>query len=491
MKSYQKLLERSKEVSLISATSALLQWDQEILLPKRGVDFRADQLAWLGGKAHRLWTEDAVGEWIEAATDEVDAGSLDAVNVERCKYDYERARKIPVALVEKSARVEAQGHESWKEARAKSDFSRFAESLTELVELSKQKAELWGYTNVPYDALLEGYEPGLTASQVQDLFGPLASQLAEICETAYSKVKDVHLPAGEYPVDQQKQFNAKVVEAVGFDLDRGRIDISVHPFSSGMGPHDNRITTRYDARDFTSSFSGILHEAGHGMYEQGLRPEAHGTPCGSSVSLGIHESQSRFWENQIGRSHAFWEYWYPVAVEHFPQLQQISIEDLVAYVNHVKRSFIRVDASEIGYDLHVILRFEVEEKIFSGELAVSDIPGYWNERFKQLIGLEVQDDAQGCLQDIHWSMGGFGYFPTYTLGSINAAQIYAAVEKTLGNVDQLLAAGRYSEILMFLRENIHQHGRRYLPNELMQLATGSEPATDAFLSYFREKVERI
>lgn len=488
MSAYQKLLERSKEVSLISSTSALLQWDQEILLPKQGVDFRADQLAWLGGKAHRLWTEDEVGEWMDAAVNEVDAGSIEAVNVERWKYDYERARKIPADLVEKSARVEAQGHESWKEARSKSDFSLFTASLTDLIELSKQKAELWGYQEVPYDALLECYEPGLTASQVQSLFEPLAGQLADICETAYAQSHDVQLPAGEYPVEQQKAFNTKVVEALGFDLERGRIDISVHPFSSGMGPHDNRITTRYNASDFTSSLSGIIHEAGHGMYEQGLRPEAHGTPCGSSVSLGIHESQSRFWENQIGRSRAFWEYWYPVAVEHFPQLKKMPIEDLVAYVNKVERSLIRVDASEIGYDLHVVLRFEVEEKIFSGALAVADIPGYWNERFKELIGLDVKDDAEGCLQDIHWSMGGFGYFPTYTLGSINAAQIYAAVENSVGDVGQLLAAGQYSEILTFLRENIHQHGRRYLPNELMKVATGSEPTTDAFLNYFRGKV---
>ncbi|MEM6884270.1 MAG: carboxypeptidase M32 [Verrucomicrobiota bacterium] len=488
MNSYKKLSERSEEVSLITATSGLLQWDQEILLPKQGIDFRADQLAWLGGKAHRLWTENEVGEWIDGTAEEVDAGSLEAANVERWKYDYERARKIPADLVEKSARAEAKGHESWKEARSKSDFSLFTESLADLVEISKQKAELWGYTEVPYDALLESYEPGLTAGQLQRLFGPLAGQLAEICETAYTNTKDIQLPEGEYPVEQQKAFNAKVVEAVGFDLGRGRIDVSVHPFSSTMGPHDHRITSRYDAADFTSSFSAMLHEGGHGMYEQGLLPEAYGTPCGSSVSLGIHESQSRFWENQIGRSRAFWEYWYPVAIEHFPQLKKMPIEDLVAYVNKVERSFIRVDASEIGYDLHVILRFEVEEKIFSSELAVEDIPDYWNVRFKELIGLEVKDDAQGCLQDIHWSMGGFGYFPTYTLGSINAAQIYEALENKIGNVDQRLIDGVYSEILTFLRESIHQHGRRYQPNELMQLATGSKPNTDAFLKYFRAKV---
>jgi carboxypeptidase Taq len=203
--------------------------------------------------------------------------------------------------------------------------------------------------------------------------------------------------------------------------------------------------------------------------------------------LGIHESQSRFWENQIGRSRAFWEKWYPVAIEYFPQLKAMPIDDLVAYVNKVERSYIRVDASEIGYDLHVVLRFEVEEKIFSGELAVADIPAYWNERFKLLIGLEVKDDAHGCLQDIHWSMAGFGYFPTYTLGSINAAQIYQAVERSVGDIDALLSQGEYQIILGFLREKIHQHGRRYLPNDLIQAATGSQPTTDAFLSYLRKK----
>lgn len=487
MSAYQKLLERSKEVSLISSTSALLQWDQEIMLPAKGAAFRADQLAWLGGKAHRLWTEDVVADWIEAAGQEVEAGSTAAINVERWKYDYERSCKIPTELVEKSARVESQGHETWKEARAESDFSRFSNSLSELVEISKQKAELWGYAEVPYDALLESYEPGLTTAQVKSLFVPLADQLSDICRDAYAQENDVTLPEGEYPLEKQQAFNARVVEALGFDLARGRIDISVHPFSSSMGPHDNRITTRYDLRDFTSSFYGILHECGHGMYEQGLDPEKFGTPCGSSVSLGIHESQSRFWENQIGRSREFWEYWYPIAVEFFPPLQSMPLEDLVAYVNKAERSYIRVDASEIGYDLHVVLRFEVEEKIFSGELAVNDIPSYWNERFKELIGLEVKEDAQGCLQDIHWSMGGFGYFPTYTLGSINAAQIYAAASRQIGNISKQLADGKYSDILRFLRDNIHQHGRRYLPNELIQLATGSLPTTDDFLSYLRQK----
>ncbi len=488
MSAYEKVLERAREVALISSASALLQWDQEIMLPPKGVAFRADQLAWLGGKAHRLWTADSVGDWLDEAASEVEPGSDAAVNIERWKYDYERAQKIPTDLVEKSARVESQGHETWKAARAQSDFSIFSESLTELVELSLQKAELWGYAEMPYDALLESYEPGLTTSQVKTLFGPLAGQLAEICAKAYATGNDIKLPAGDYPIAQQQAFNERVVKALGFDLERGRIDVSVHPFSSSMGPHDNRITTRYDESDFTSSFYGILHECGHGMYEQGLPAEAYGTPCGSSVSLGIHESQSRFWENQIGRSRAFWEYWYPVVVEYFPQLKAMPIEELVAYVNKVERSYIRVDASEIGYDLHVVLRFEVEEKIFSGELAVMDIPAYWNERFKELIGLEVKDDAHGCLQDIHWSMAGFGYFPTYTLGSINAAQIFSSLEKAVGSVDVQLSQGQYSKILDYLRQQIHGHGRRYLPNELIKVATGSEPTTEAFLSYLSQKV---
>ncbi len=476
-------------MSLISSTGALLSWDQEINLPPRAQEHRGAQLAWLSGRAHDLWIGEETGAWLGEAAEEVAPDSDEAINIERWTHDYERAKKLPVELVERATRLESQAHEAWKEAREKSDYSLFAPLLKDLIDLAREKADRWGYAECPYDALMESYEPGATASEVRELFTPLAQELSALFQEGLSGPPAPALPEGPYPVDKQIAFNREVIEKVGFDFHRGRMDTSVHPFSSGMGPHDNRVTTRYDEGDFTSACFGILHECGHGMYEQGLPAEKFGTPCGSSVSLGIHESQSRLWENQIGRSRAFWEYWYPVARNYFPQLYSMPIEDFIKYINRVERSFIRVDASELGYDLHVILRFEVEEKIFSGQLEVEGIPDFWNRRFRELIGLEVPDDCQGCLQDIHWSMGGFGYFPTYTLGSLNAAQLLEAIRQRVPDFEQQLVRGECGTILDDLRQHVHQHGRRHLPKDLIRIATGDAPNPDHLLRYFRKKLE--
>lgn len=491
MGAYQKLSARAAEAQLISSTGALLSWDQEINLPPRAQEYRGSQMAWLSGRAHDLWVREETGGWIEEAAAEVAPGSEEAVNLERWAYDYERARKLPVELVERSARLESRAHEAWKTARKQSDYALFAPLLKDLISLAREKAERWGYRDCPYDALLESYEPGLTTSEVRSLFTPLAGDLSQLFQEGASGPPAPALPPGPYPVGEQMAFNRKVIEQVGFDFSRGRMDTSVHPFSSSMGPHDNRVTTRYDMEDFTSSFFGILHECGHGLYEQGLPAEKFATPCGSSLSLGIHESQSRIWENQIGRSQAFWEYWYPVARGHFPQLQSMPLEDFIRTINKVEPSFIRVDAPELGYDLHVILRFEIEEQIFSGQLEVEGIPDFWNSRFRELIGLEVPDDRRGCLQDIHWSMGGFGYFPTYTLGSLNAAQLLNAIRSRIPDFEKSLMRGEYTAILEDLRLHIHRQGRRLLPKDLIQSATGQEPRPDHLLRYFREKLRHL
>ncbi|MGF1677790.1 MAG: carboxypeptidase M32 [Candidatus Methylacidiphilales bacterium] len=487
---YGQLKGRARENSLLNNASSLLQWDQEIMMPAKGSDYRADQLALLSGWAHQRWTDPEVKRWLDEVSVE-DLSCDEQVNVERWRYDLERSRRIPADLVEESARLESQAHEAWKMARSRSEFDLFKPYLVKLVACARRKADLWGYELEPYDALLEGHEPGLTSAQLRALFTPLATDLACCCEKAFAMTKSPGLPEVVYPIERQVAFNRRIVEALGYDFSRGRMDVSVHPFSSTLGPQDHRITTRYDEKDFTGSLFGALHEAGHALYEQGLPPEAFGTPLGSSVSLGIHESQSRFWENQIGRSTAFWEYGYPVACEYFPELSQITMEDVVAYVNRVERSFIRVDASEIGYDLHVILRFEVEDRLFNGDLDVEDVPSFWNERFKAFVGLEVPDDARGCLQDIHWSMGGFGYFPTYTLGSLNAAQLYAAADIELGGLSENIALGNYEPLLSWLRKQIHTQGRRYLPGALMEAATGRAPSAEPFLKYIREKVNQL
>lgn len=489
---YDNLLARARELALIQSASALLQWDQETFMPDQATAWRAEQLAHLVGLAHRLWTSPEVGAWIASCEDAgVDGGSVAAVNVREWRRNYDRATRLPADLVEDCARTEAQAHQAWVEARAAGDFSRFAPLLERLVDQARRKADLWGYPASRYDALLDAYEPGATAEQVDRLLEELAPSLAALAAegvAAQEARPAPALPPGPYPVQAQQALNREVAAALGFDFSAGRIDTAAHPFCTGLGPRDCRLTTRYDENDFTSSLFGVMHEAGHGLYDQGLPEEHFGTPRGEAVSLGIHESQSRLWENHVGRSRTFWEHWFPRACRHFPQLRVSSAESLWRHANRIQRSFIRVEADEVTYDLHIILRFRVERRLIEGSLSVAEVPAFWNEQFQLLLGLEVPDHARGCLQDIHWSMGGFGYFPTYTLGNLNAAQLMAAARKDLPSLDQDLGHGIYQPLLDWLRRHIHQPGMTHRAADLIHRVTGHAPKPEAHLRHLHNKV---
>jgi len=350
-------------------------------------------------------------------------------------------------------------------------------------------ADCWGYQESPYDALLEGHEPGATAAQIRDLFSELRPATASILGPAVEKSAAVpeDLLKGHYPIAAQQAFNRKVAEAIGFDFSAGRVDTTTHPFCSTLGAGDCRLTTRYNENDFTQSLYGILHEAGHGLYEQGLSAEDFGTPLGSAVSLGIHESQSRLWENHVGRNRAFWEHWHPVACESFPELQALSPEQITAAVNRVRPSFIRVEADLVTYDLHILLRFEIEMKLVEGELKVVDVPAFWNEEFERVLGLKVTKDADGCLQDIHWSLGALGYFPTYTLGNLNSAQLMHRAGEENPSLAGELQRGQYQGLLKWLREKVHSQGSRYTPQDLMRHATGEPTSTRHHVDFLRQK----
>jgi carboxypeptidase Taq len=350
-------------------------------------------------------------------------------------------------------------------------------------------ADCWGYTASPYDALVEGYETGVTASQLREVFSTLGPAIVALLGPA--RERSAAIPAdflhGHYPVAAQQAFNRKVAEAMGFDFEAGRVDTTTHPFCETLGPGDCRLTTRYDERNFAQSLYGVLHEAGHGMYEQGLIAEQYGTPLGSAASLGIHESQSRLWENHVGRSPAFWEHWYPTACAHFPDLKRFTAAQVSAAVNRVSPSFIRVEADQVTYDLHIILRFGIELKLIEGNLAVADVPACWNQEFEKMFGLKVTNDADGCLQDIHWSIGTIGYFPTYTLGNLNAAQLMRRAAQDNTSLDTELARGNYANLLKWLREKVHSPGSRFTPPELMQRATGAPTQSAHHLEYLRKK----
>ncbi|HYG35208.1 MAG TPA: carboxypeptidase M32 [Clostridia bacterium] len=487
---YRKLQKRAREIAMTAFASEALTWDLETYMPPKALGFRADQLAHFGGQTHRLFTAKNVGEWLSACEQHgFPPDSPEAANVREWRRRYDRATKIPTRLVEKFERTRAIAREAWKEARQRSEFKIFQPHLQKLLELNIQKANHLGFVESPYDALLDEFEPGTHTSQLRDLFAELRPAISSILGPALEKSANVpaHLLEGQYPIAAQQAFNRRVAETIGFDFGAGRIDTTTHPFCTTLGPSDVRLTTRYNERDFTHSLYGILHEAGHGLYEQGLPPEHVGTPLGIAASLGIHESQSRLWENQVGRHPAFWQHWHPIACEYFPELKKFTPDQIAAVAGRVQRSFIRTEADQVSYDLHIILRFEIEVKLIEGQLPVADVPAYWNEEFEKMLGLKITRDAEGCLQDIHWSMGELGYFPTYTLGNLNAAQLRHRVMIDHPSLETELSRGQYGTLLKWLREKIHRHGLRYLPQNLMQQATGEPTRSHYHLDYLRDR----
>ncbi len=490
IQSYKKLIKRAHEIALLASASELLSWDLETYLPSRGVDFRAEQLAGFGGQTHRLFIAKKVGDWISACEQHGFAPDSDeAANVREWRRRYDRATKLPTRLVEKFQRVGTHAREAWRQARNQSDFNLFKPHLKKLLALNRQMADCWGFSESPYDALMEEYEPGGRASQVRALFAKLRPAIVSLLGPAieYSNSVPENLLDGDYPISAQQALNREAAAAIGFDFNAGRIDTTTHPFCTRLGPADCRLTTRYNERNFTQSFFGVLHEAGHGLYEQGLPSQHYGTPLGSAVSLGIHESQSRLWENHVGRSAAFWEHWHPIVCRHFPELKKLSPEQIAAAVNRVAPSFIRVEADQVTYDLHIILRFEIETKLIEGQLAVGDVPAFWNGQFEEMFGLKVTKDSDGCLQDIHWSLGTFGYFPTYTLGNLNAAQLMRRAALDQPGLESELAEGQYQNLLSWLWKNVHQQGQRYKPQDLIEHATGEPTRSEYHLEYLREK----
>lgn len=484
-----RIFDLSHELALIQSTSATLGWDQQTYLPPAGAAYRAKQLAWLAGQAHALATSDdwqRALEEAEQADDGSDAGR--SANLRELRRRFERSRKLPVEWVARESAAASLAKQAWVDARQRSDFAAFAPHLETLLGLAREKADLWGYDGEPYDALLEEYERGTSTAEVVALFDSIRDDLASIAAEAVerSAARGATLPAGPYPIEGQMRFNAMVAESMGYEFEAGRIDTTAHPFCTKLGPRDVRLTTRYYENDFTPSLFGVLHEAGHGLYEQGLPAADYGLPSGRAVSLGIHESQSRLWENHLGRSAEFWAKWHPVAAQVFPQLASCTTESLIAYVRRSAYSPIRVESDEATYDLHILLRFALERRMLRGELAVKDVPSAWNDEFRALFGFTPENDRDGCLQDIHWSMCGLGYFPTYSLGNIHAARLFAAAcrdEEIRGSV----ARADYLPLLGWMRERVHALGSTMVSAEVIRHATGGEPSTEEYLAHLRAR----
>jgi carboxypeptidase Taq len=483
------IFERARELAVIHSAASVLGWDQETYLPSAATAHRAAQLSWLSAHAHEMATSDAWKADLESA-EAADSGNdpKHSANLRELRREFDRATRIPVELVARESTATSLAKHAWADARKRSDFPAFAPHLDKLLGIAREKADHWGYSGEPYDALLEGYERGTSTAAVAELFDALKPELREIAARAVeiSANRCPAMPSGAFPIPAQQALNARIAESIGFDFEAGRIDTTTHPFCTTLGPRDVRLTTRYDETDFTSSLFGVLHEAGHGLYEQGLPADDFGLPSGSSVSLGIHESQSRLWENHVGRSRSFWNRWYPVAQEAFPHLVDYSMDDFLACLWRAEFSPIRVEADEATYDLHILLRFGLERRLLNGELAVSDVPAAWNEDFRDLFGFAPENAAQGCLQDIHWSMGGLGYFATYSLGNINSAQLFAAARKN-PEVAAALDSSDYVPLLGWLRANIHAHGATLDPADLISQATGSPPSAADYLAHLKAR----
>jgi carboxypeptidase Taq len=492
---YDRFIAKVKETRTLGSIGSLLGWDQETYMPPKGHEHRAEQLAILSGLVHERTVSDEMGALLDELAGPAAAGALGAeraANVREVRRSYDRAKKLPRELVEEIAKTQSLAQEAWVHARKASDFAAFAPWLEKNLALQKRVADLYGYETEPYDALLDVYEPGARARDIAPVFAALRREIVPLVQAIGASSRRPTPLRGPFPKEKQREFGEAVARDMGFDFEAGRLDISAHPFCSGFHPRDVRLTTRYDETDFRGSLFGVMHEAGHGLYEQGLDARNTGTPMAEAASTGIHESQSRLWENLVGRSRPFWRHYYPKLAKCFPEaLAGVGEDAFYAAVNEAKPSLIRVEADEVTYNLHILLRFEIEQALFSGALSVAELPGVWNKKMQEYLGLTPPDDARGVLQDVHWSCGLFGYFPTYTLGNLYAAQFFATAKKEVADLEAKVARGELLPLREWLRERIHRHGMLYAPGELCEKVTGAPLDARHFNAYLKGKFGEI
>lgn len=543
MRALEDLRERLGVVADLDAAAAVLGWDQETYMPPGAIEARAAQLTTLARLSHETFTDEKIGRLLDAAATELDADpfdsddpafdSDDASLVRVATRDWERATKIPADLVARLAHAASMGQQAWQRARQASDFSAFEVHLRTILELTRDKAEALGYDDRIYDPLLAEFEPGISTGEIELLFATLRQELVPIVEALTDGAADKgeipgrldgspdkaerpdRVDGSEHdddsdragasgstappqiappPLDRvfdaaaQWDFGVAVIEDFGFDFEHGRQDRSAHPFTTAFSAADVRLTTRIHEDFLPAGLFGTLHECGHGLYEQGFAPELARTPLADGASLGVHESQSRLWEILVGRSRPFWAHYFPRLRDSFPEsLDDIDTDAFYRAINTVRPSLIRVEADEVTYNLHIMVRFELENALLEGRVAVGDLPAAWNDAMERYLGIVPDSDADGVLQDIHWSMGAIGYFPTYTLGNLMSAQIFARLRQDIPDLDEQIAAGRFDELLAWLRHNIHRHGRKFTAPELLERIGCGPLSAEPWLEHIRGK----
>jgi carboxypeptidase Taq len=485
---YEQLEEISRTIKNLEESAELLHWDQQVMMPEDGIKARSQEQSVLTKIIHQKTVSNKLAEAI-ADTEEEKLDEEKSANLREVKREHERARKVPEELQEEISRKSSETVDRWEKARERSDFSAVKDDLQELVELKRQYAEEIDSDKEPYQVLFKDYEPYIEFERMEKILERIKNELTDIVEKIDEEGEDLEdvVFRGEFPEEEQEEIFREVVDAMGYDWNRGRLDISAHPFTMG-NQFDCRITTRYDPENIEEGLMAAIHEAGHALYEQGLPQDLYGAPAGDSRDLSVHESQSRLWENNLARSRELWEFMLPKLKESFPdQFEDVSVEECYRSTNRIDpENLIRIKADELTYHLHIVIRFELERRLINGEIDVDELPELWNQKYEEYLGITPESDAEGVMQDVHWYQGSFGYFTTYSLGSVLAAQIRSTMDEEL-DVEQKIAEGDLEPLREWLRQKIHSRGSVYRTEELVEKVTGERPNADHFLEYIREK----
>ncbi|MDF2721958.1 MAG: peptidase [Paenibacillus sp.] len=486
-----------KKIRSYGEALEVMYWDLRTGAPKKGVEARSEVIGELSADMFNMSVSDEMGRYLQTLSEPEAFAQLDDLNrklVEECKKDYDRSKKIPPDLYKEYVVLTSHAESVWEEAKEKADFAMFQPYLEKIVTANRKFVELWGYEGHPYNTLLDMYEPGMTVEKLDTLFAGVREQLVTLVTAIQQSGNDPDTAflQQSFDVAKQKKFSLDMLRELGYDFEAGRLDESVHPFATGLNPGDVRITTRYLPEDVTSALFGTIHECGHALYEQNFSKELIGTPLCRGASMGIHESQSRFWENMVGRSRTFWQRYYDKLTGLFSeQLADVPVDAFYDAINVVQPSLIRIEADELTYNLHIMIRYEIEKALFEGSLQVADLPAYWNAKYEQYLGVVPSNDGEGVLQDVHWAGGSFGYFPSYSLGNMYAAQLRHTLEQQLGDLDELIAKGEFAAIKNWLVENVHQYGKLLTPHEIITKATGESLNPAYLLDYLRAKYSAI
>ena len=491
-KKLEEFKEYNRKIEYLNSASSVLYWDMRVGIPSKGVAYRGEVLAFLSGETYKLQTSSTMEEYIKY----FEGKNLDTINtsmVQRAKKNYNLTKKIPEKRYIEYVELTSNSEIAWQEAKEKSDFSIFKPYLEKIVDFNREFINYWGYEVNKYDTLLDFYEPGITVEKLDKVFTELRSAIVVLLE----KIKKSSVsPRTDYFNENfskvsQESFSKYILEKMGFDFEKGRLDESVHPFTIEFNNKDVRITTNYHEDDFRSALFGTIHEGGHAIYEQAIDDNLKGTLLGSGASMGIHESQSRFYENIIGRSKEFWTYFYIEAQKRFPQFKGVTLEEFYKGINHVEPSLVRIEADELTYSLHIIIRYEIEKALINGEIEVTDLPRIWGEKYKEYLGVEPKNDSEGVLQDTHWAGGSFGYFPSYALGNLYGAQFLNKMLKDIPDSFERIANGDLKFLQAWLKDNIHNYGAVYKPSEIIKKVTGEELTAKYFIEYLNKKYSEI